>query len=151
MKQLCSKEIMELNRSCKEAEIIHAQYAASCGVSTTTVCVLYSLYTSESSCTQTQVAEDWGIPIQTVNSCLKALEKDGAVLLEFTGGSRKCKHIVLTVVLTDHGEKLSQRIIAPMIHAENAAFRSLTQQEQQQLLVITKKHNVLLQHFLIGR
>lgn len=146
MKQLCSREMTELNRSYKEAEIIYAQYAASCGVSTTTVCVLYTLYTSETLCTQTQVVEDWGIPMQTVNSCLKALEKDGAVRLEFAEGSRKSKHIVLT----GQGEELSQRIIAPLIHAENEAFGALTQEEQRQLLEITQKHNALLQKFLLG-
>lgn len=146
MKQLCSREMAELNRSYKEAEILYAKYAASCGVSTTTVCVLYSLYTSDAPCTQTQLAEDWGIPMQTVNSCLKAPEKSGAVRLDFAEGSRKSKHILLT----GQGEALAQRIIAPLVRSENAAFGSLTPEEQQQLLSIMKKHNNLLPHYLFG-
>lgn len=145
MKPACSREMTEFNRTYKEAENIYARYAASHGVSTTTLCVLYSLYTSEMPCTQTQLVEDWGIPMQTVNSCLKALEKSGAVRLEFAEGSRKSKHIRLT----GQGEELSNRVIAPMVQAENKAFGALAPEEQRQLLEITRKHNGLLQEYLL--
>ena len=145
MKPTCSKEMTEVNRLYKETESIYAKYAASHDISTTTLCVLYSLYTAEAPCTQAQLAEGWGIPMQTINSCLKALEKSGAVRLEFLEGSRKSKQICLT----QQGETIADRVVAPMIRSENEAFASLTQDEQQSLLRITQKHNALLRKFLL--
>lgn len=144
MKPIHTKEMAEVNRLYKETDSIYTKYAATHGISTTTLCVLYSLYTAETPCTQTRLLEDWGIPMQTINSCLKALEKSGTVRLEFMEGSRKSKHIFLT----EQGEKTADRIIAPLIRAENAAFGALTQEERQLLLKITQKHNRLLREFL---
>jgi len=145
MNPTCSKEMTEVNRLYKETESIYAKYAASHDISTTTLCVLYSLYTAETPCTQTQLLEDWGIPLQTINSCLKALEKGGSVRMEFLEGSRKSKQIYLT----EQGEKMANKIVSPMLRSENEAFASLTQDEQQSLLRITQKHNALLRKFLL--
>ena len=140
MKQTCSKEMTELNRAYKETEYIYSQYAASCGVSTTTLCLLYSLYTEEMACTQTQLVADWGIPMQTINSCLKNLEKDGLLRLEYRAGNKKSKYISLTA----EGEAVCDRIVGPMVQAENAAFAELAAEEQNLLLRTLRKHNGLL-------
>ena len=145
MKPIHTREMAEVNRLYKEADSIYTKYAATHGISTTTLCVLYSVYTAEPPCTQAQLAEDWGIPMQTINSCLKSLEKSGIVRLEFREGSRKSKQICLT----QQGEKMADIIVAPIICAENSAFEALTQDEQQLLLRITRKHNGLLRKFLL--
>lgn len=140
MKQICSKEMAEWNRGYKETEHIYAHYAASHGVSATTLCMLYALYTADIPCTQSQLVADWGIPMQTVNSCLKNLEKSGMVCMEYREGNRKNKYIGLTA----EGERLCDQIVAPMVQAENAAFAALTQEEQTLLLQISRKYNSLL-------
>ena len=145
MKPICSKEMNEVNRLYKETDSIYTKYAAAHDISTTTLCVLYSLYTTEDPCTQMQLVEDWGIPMQTINSCLKALEKSGTVRLGFLEGSRKSKQIYLT----QQGETIADRVVAPMIRSENEAFASLTPDEQQSLLRITQKHNALLRKYLL--
>lgn len=91
------------------------------------------------------MVEDWGIPMQTINSCLKALEKSGTVRLEFLEGSHKSKK----VCLTEQGEKKADRIVSPLVRFENEAFGALTQEEQQSLLRITQKHNALLRKYLL--
>ena len=145
MKPIYSREMTEVNRLYKETDSIYTKYATSHGISITTLCVLYSLYTAKAPCTQTQLVEDWGIPMQTINSCLKALKKSGAVRLEFLEGSRKSKQICLT----QQGETIADRVVAPMIRSENEAFGALTEDEQQSLLRITQKHNALLREFLL--
>ncbi len=145
MKPIHTKEMAEVNRLYKETDSIYTKYAATHGISTTTLCVLYSLYTAETPCTQTQLVEDWGIPMQTINSCLKAQEKSESVRLDFMEGSRKNKQICLT----QQGEKMAGKIIAPIVCAENEAFEALTTEEQQSLLRITQKHNALLKKFLL--
>ena len=145
MKPIHTKEMAEVNRLYKETDSIYTKYAATHGISTTTLCVLYSLYTAETPCTQTQLVEDLGIPMQTINSCLKALEKSESVRLDFMEGSRKNKQICLT----QQGERIAEQVIAPMIRSENEVFATLTQDEQQMLLKITQKHNALLRQFLL--
>lgn len=144
MKSVHTKEMVEFNRLYKETDNIYTRYAASKGISTTALCVLYSLYISDTVCTQTQLVEDWGIPLQTVNSCLKSMEKSGTVRLEFAEGNRKSKSILLTTA----GIEIADRIIAPLIEAENKALGALEAEQRQLLLELTRKHAHLLQDSL---
>lgn len=147
MNPVLTKEMAEFNRLYKETDNIYTRYAASQGVSTTTLCVLYSLFISEVPCTQTQLVEDWGIPAQTVNSCLKAMEKSGTVRLEFAEGNRKSK----CILLTDQGRGMTERIVAPLVDAENRAMDALEPAERKQLMELNRKHSNLLQTFLLER
>lgn len=147
MRTQCSREITEYNRMFGEASNIYARYAASHGISTTTMNILYSIYTREDICTQSQICKDWEMPRQTINSCLKGLEKDGIVTLTFCDGNRKSKHIRLT----SQGEEMAGRIIAPLIQRENAAFQALEPEERQLYLQIIQKHTGLLQTMLLDR
>ena len=144
MKSVLTKEMAEFNRLYKETDHIYTRYAASQGISTTTLCVLYSLFLSDAPCTQKQLVEDWGIPMQTINSCLKAMEKSGTVRLEFAEGNRKSKCILLTSM----GRERAERIIAPLVDAENHAMSALEAEQRQQLMELTRKHTGLLQNYL---
>ena len=146
MNPALTKEMAEFNRLYKETENIYTRYAASQGVSTTTMCVLYSLFTGETPCTQTRLVEDWGIPMQTVNSCLKSMEKSGLVRLEFAEGNRKSK----CILLTPQGKETAVRIVAPMVSAENSALAALEPEQRRQLMELTRRHAQLLQTFLFA-
>lgn len=144
MRSVHTKEMAEFNRLYKETDNIYTRYAASQGISTTTLCVLYSLYITQTPCTQTQLMEDWGIPMQTINSCLKAMEKSGAVRMEFAEGNRKSKCILLKRA----GKEMAERIIAPLVEAENHAMDALEAEQRRLLMELTRKHAQLLQNFL---
>lgn len=144
MNSVLTKEMAEFNRLYKETENIYTRYATSQGISTTTLCALYSLYINETPCTQTQLVEDWGIPMQTINSCLKAMEKSGIVQLEFVEGNRKSK----CILLTSTGNEMAKRVIAPLVKAENNALSALEEEQRWQLMELTRKHAGLLQNFL---
>lgn len=146
MRSVLTKEMVEFNRLYKETDNIYTRYAAAQGVSTTTLCVLYSQYISEMPCTQTQLVEDWGIPMQTVNSCLKAMEKSGTVRMEFAEGNRKSKRILLTC----EGKEMAERIIAPLVEAENKAMDALDAEQRRLLMELTRQHAQLLQNFLFA-
>ena len=146
MASVHTKEMVEFNRHYKETDNIYTRYAASQGISTTTLCVLYSLYISQTPCTQTQLVEDWGIPMQTINSCLKAMEKGGIVWLEFAQGNRKSK----CILLSGEGQEMAERIIAPLVEAENHAMDALEAGERRLLMEVTRKHAGLRQSFLFA-
>ena len=82
--------------------------------------------------------------MQTINSCLKAMEKSGVVRLEFVEGNRKSK----CILLTSGGGEMAERIIAPLVDAENKAMGTLEAEQRQQLMELTRKHTGLLQSFL---
>ena len=147
MNPVLTKEMAEFNRLYKETGQIYTRYAASHKISTTTLYVLYSLYTADTPCTQAQLVEDWGIPPQTVNSCLQTLKKNGTVHLEFSEGNRKSK----CILLTKQGWEIANRIVAPMVAAENQALEVLETAERQQLLALTRKHSHLLQTYLLKK
>ena len=146
MHSVHTKEMAEFNRLYKETDNIYTRYAAAQGVSTTALCVLYSLYISETPCTQTQLVEDWGIPMQTVNSCLKAMKKSGTARLEFAEGNRKSKRILLT----PEGKEMAERIVAPLVEAENHAMEALDAEQRRLLMEVTRNHAQLLQSFLFA-
>ena len=146
MRSVLSNEMAEFNRLYKETDNIYTRYAASQGISTTTLCVLYSLFLSKTPCTQTQLVEDWGIPMQTINSCLKAMEKSGIVRLEFAEGNRKRKRILLTI----QGKEMTERIAAPLVEAENNALGALEERQRRLLMDLTRRHAQLLQDFLFA-
>lgn len=145
MKEKCSPGNLEFNRILKEADHIYTRYAASMDISMTSLCVLYSIYTSQTPCTQKTLCDDWDMPKQTINSCLKQLERGGYVQMEFGEGNRKNKQIRFTA----QGEALADRAVAPLIHAENAAMQALDEKEQELFLELNRKRNALLQKFLL--
>lgn len=140
MHSVLTADMMEFNRLYKETDNIYTRYAASNGISTTALCVLYSLYVNTDPCTQTMLVDDWGIPMQTINSCLKAMEKSGDILLTFAEGSRKSK----CILLTDQGRNTAEQIVAPLVEAENNALNGLADLERRQMFELTKKYNCLL-------
>lgn len=140
-------EMAEFNRLYKETDNVYSRYAAAWGVSPTMLCVLYSIYTEPAPCTQTKLVEDWGMPMQTVNSCLKAMEKAGLVRLEFAAGNRKSKCILFSA----QGREMADRIIAPLVEAENRALGTLEDGERKLLMELTRKHISLLQDFLFAQ
>ena len=144
MNTVLTTQMKEFNRLYKEADNLYSRYAASHGISPTMLCILYSAYAEDAPCTQAQLVEDWGIPMQTINSCLKSMEKSGLVRLVFAEGSRKSK----SILLTELGQSEAERIIAPLVQAENMALDALGAEAQQRLLSLTRQHTGLLRQYL---
>lgn len=147
MNTVLTTEMKEFNRLYKEADNLYSRYAASHGISPTMLCILYSLCTEGTACTQTELVENWGMPMQTVNSCLKAMEKKGMVRLDFPEGNRKRK----CIVLTESGQETAERIVAPLLKAERRALEALGAEDQKTLLALTRKHTGFLQKFLFDQ
>ena len=147
MKLVLTTEMVEFNRLYKETDNIYTRYAASKGISTTAMCIMYSLYINTDPCTQTQLSEEWGIPMQTINSCLKTMEKKGDIRLEFAQGNRKNK----CIVLTEQGRKMTEGIIGPLVEAENRALGALDIAQRRMLMALIRKHIGLFQDFLFAK
>ncbi len=129
-------KLSEYNRMGQKFANIYSDYAASHGIAESVLSVLYSVYLGGETTTQTDICEQWSASMQTVNSCLKKMEKDGLLRLSQVEHNRRKKKIVLT----SEGELLAKRLVVPLVEAENAAFLSLDSEEQELLFSLTEKH-----------
>lgn len=127
--------LSEFYRMEKEVEAAYRTYAAAQGISESALQILYSLYLADGETTQTEICADWSVPLQTINSSLKKLERAGLLRLVCKEENRREKRILLTRA----GEALAEALIAPLVRAENESFLRLTRQEQDALIALTRK------------
>jgi DNA-binding MarR family transcriptional regulator len=129
------------NQLYKKMDEIYHLYAKRMGISDTALWLLYSLYEEGTAYTQRELCSIWQLPPQTVNSALKALERQEIIALVPIPGNQKNKRIALT----KKGEEMTREIIHPLILAEQRTFAGLTEAEREALLSLTQKHVDLLQ------
>ena len=122
-------------RTEKEWGSIYRKYAAKKGVPESRFQIMYSVYVSGGGITQTDICDGWSAPLQTINSCLKQMEKEGVIALYVDSDNRRKKRVRLTL----EGEKIAAELVEPIMQAENASFSALTPAEQAQLLELTKR------------
>lgn len=125
-----------------ESDEIYHIYARQHDLSDTALAILYSLHDQTTPYTQRALCAEWHIPPQTLNSILKGLEKKGLVSLTPDPSNRRSKQ----VALTEHGTSLAEQVIAPLKAAEERVFNQLSPQEQETLLMLTRKYLSLLRN-----
>lgn len=135
-----SSALISFNQLHQKISLIYHNYAKASGLSDMAFWILYCLYEHGGTNSQRSLCEECSAPPQTVNSSLKALEEKGLISLELTPGSRKNK----IASFTPEGEQLAQKIILPLVQAEERSFIRLGHDELVRLLQITERHANLL-------
>lgn len=128
------------NKVHKELNELYHNVALQFGLSDASSIILYTLYISEKPCSQKELCELWSLTKTTVNSALRKLIKSEYVALSSDPTNYKVK----LARLTKSGEALAEKSARPLFEAELKAFERLTEEEQEQLAVISKKHVKLL-------
>ena len=77
------------NQLYKKMDEIYHLYAKRTGISDTALWLLYSLYEEGTAYTQRELCSIWQLPPQTVNSALKALERQEIIALVPIPGNQK--------------------------------------------------------------
>lgn len=134
----------EFYRIEKEWSSVYRKYAAKKGVPESRFFILYSLYVASGNITQTDICDMWDVPLQTINSCLKQMEKEGVLTLYVDDDNRRKKRVRLTT----EGEKIAEELVEPVVRAEKASFESLSPEEQSKLLELTKRQLKVLKEFV---
>lgn len=124
------------NQIYKEMDIIYHGYAKSCGLSDMAYWILYSMAESDEYFTQRDFCNDWFFAPQTVNSALKDLEKKDIIFLESVPGNKKNK----LIKPTENGKRFMESTIIPIIQTECESFETLSKEECELMLSITKKY-----------
>lgn len=111
--------------------------AVNYGFSDTQFWVLYILFNfhKKRTYTQNEIADDLGIPKQTVNSAIAKLVDNGYLTLTKRPVPRNSK----SVSLTDSGTELCNKCILPVMEAEERALSKLTPKEHELFLSIFEK------------
>ncbi len=124
-----------LNQFYKRMNEQYHAYAVHCGLSDPSLWVLYSLWETEAPMTQNDIASIWMYPKQTINFTISGLVKKGCVQLEQRPGARSGK----TVKLTAEGAALCQKVIVPLMEAEERSLSRLTAAERHTLISLSEK------------
>lgn len=140
MKSTFTEQMRSLNKSYKETDEIYHDYAKQCGLPDTAFWVLYSLWDQEQTYTQREFCLEWFYNPQTINSALKGLERQGLIKLSLMPGNRKNKQICFT----EKGKELAEKVIVPLMKAEQDSFSNLNKAERELLLSVTQKRIRLL-------
>lgn len=107
------------------------------GFSDTQYWILYILYNfyGKKTYTQYEIAEELGIPKQTVNSAIAKFVERGYLSLTQRPGPRNSK----TVELTEDGFALCEKCIRPLLDAEERALTKFSEEEHIRFLQIYEK------------
>lgn len=105
---------------CKMTEL-YRTWAKRHGMSYNTMMTLYALGQLRK-CTQKQIADEWLIPKQTVNTVIKELERLGYISFEPLPGSKQ-----KVVCLTESGRAYADSCLHELYEMEARALRSLGQ------------------------
>ena len=141
MSEQLAKQLTLLNQNDKMLEDLYHNYAARLQLSDTAFWIFYIAWIQGDGCTQKDICEMWSYSKQTINTALKNLEKQGYLRLVYSQGDRKRKQIRFT----DAGREFAEKIIAPLLRAEEISFARLSEKERNDLVALSRKRTSLLQ------
>lgn len=122
----------------REMNELYRNIALKLKLSDSAFAIFYTICELGDGCLQKDICELFFVSKQTINSCIKKLEKEEYIYLK--QGKGKDKHIYLT----QKGEQLVKQKIMPVLEMEKSVFAEMTEQESDMMLKLSRKH---LQHF----
>lgn len=112
---------------CRQ-EALYGEWAKRRGISYHTMMTLYAL-DQEQPCTQKQIAEEWMVPKQTVNTIVKNLERQG--YLVFTAGRDQKEKLIS---FTEAGRAYARQYLGELYEREERAMEAIHEPLRQALL-----------------
>lgn len=137
MSQLTFQEFLTtFNELYSASSGVYHMLAKQFGLSDCAFWILYTIRERKRPFTQAALCAALSLPKQTVNSALKALERDGYLALRSCEKSRREKYIELTPA----GADFAVRTVDYVFELERRAFLQLAPEERAQLLRLSEKH-----------
>lgn len=134
---LAAQNLLEkINRQFNECNALYHEMAVHYGVSDTVFWVLYALHNSSKPQTQNTLCMEWALPKQTLNSAVASMVRQGLLELEQAPGRRSGK----ILHLTEAGQALAQKTIAPVCRAEQAALERMGRQTAEQYIHLAQEY-----------
>ena len=121
-----------LMRQFENMDKAYEEYARANGLTYLSLSMLEAIYKVGDSCTQKRISEETHYPKQTVNLVINSFLESGCVELQEIPSDRCNKQIILTA----KGRQLCERVVAPMLEAENRAVRGLSERQSELLAAL---------------
>lgn len=98
--------------------------------------LLWILYALNDDChhTQKRICKEWGLPITTINTIIKELEREKIVKLEKIKGKKREMHILLT----DNGKNMANRVLFELYGIESLIFNKIKNEAKSLILYLEK-------------
>ena len=119
-------------RQFENMDKAYEEYARANGLTYISLSMLEAIYEVGDSCTQKRRSEETHYPKQTVNLVINSFLESGCVELQEIPSDRRNKQIILTA----KGRQLCERVVAPMLEAENRAVRGLSERQSELLAAL---------------
>ena len=130
------QQLQVLNRLYKESDHIYSRLAAKLGMTDTTFWVLYAVAHSEEPMTQNDLCSDFFFPVQTINSAINNLRKNGLLELQVIPGTKNRK----AIMLTEKGKLFVSDTINKADEIEKNAFLLFNEEERKLYLSLFRRH-----------
>lgn len=130
------QQLQVLNRLYKESDHIYSKLATKLGMTDTTFWVLYAVAHSEEPMTQNDLCNDFFFPVQTINSAINNLKKNGLLELQVIPGTRNRK----AIILTEKGQTFVANTINKADEIEKNAFLLFNEEEREMYLSLFRRH-----------
>ena len=118
-----------------EWDAAYEDYAKSVGLSYTSLCILNAIYETDG-CTQKQLCSLCFLPKQTVNAAVTGFYDKGWLRMQELPEDRRNK----ALHLTEFGRNEAGRILSRLRDCDRIAMCLLTEDEQAQLLSLTRRY-----------
>ena len=141
MNQEIRKQFEQIDIYAKKEDSLFQQTSKRIGITNATLYILIYLYRSLEPCSQNDIVENWFFPKQTVSFTINKLVEQNLVYMTPIENSKNKK----AIKLTDEGMEYCKEHIIPVIHAQEEAFLSLTDEEREAFVHVTNKYYQLLQ------
>lgn len=122
---------------------IRGAYAAWCrqnGVNYHEMLILYSLYIDDIR-TQKAISQAYGVPKQTINNLIRALQEKGYLTLAPNASNRQER--ILT--LTESGLRYAESILLPLLALEESAICAMGAEAVRQMVDMALRYGAILE------
>lgn len=135
-----SAKLREFNCLYKEASSLYYELALKSGISESAFWIMYAMAELGDGCLQKDIADRYSISRQTISSSVRNLEKKGYLFLKHGKGRN------MHLFLTQEGKLFVQANILPLVKAENEVFESMSPEESEEFLRLTRIHTEILKN-----
>lgn len=135
----------QINSAWSKSTALYSRTAATLNIGYPEMMVLYAL-DAEGDLTQKQIAENYGMQKQTVNTVVKSLDQRGYVQLTAGKTDRREK----IVSLTDSGQEYAKDILRPLKNTEDKIYRMIGEERLQAMTDTLDLYNLLFERELNG-
>ena len=130
------KRYQEFISASKEVDDLYHMLALKFSLSDSAMWILCTMREANRELTQSEIAQEMSMSLQTVNSAIKNLEKQGYLRLEAVSGDRRNK----ILSFTEEGETFVKRTVDRVLSLEHQVFENLEVEEQEQITQILRKY-----------